>query len=536
MKNKPVSPQFPDITTAWRALVLLAVYHMSLGLALVSIQWRENPLSTEITDPTLFASVSWFFVAFSPVALLLALRRKPAFRSQVHGILTIDVIAMLVLMNASGGVHSGVGLLLALSLAIGSLLTSGNATFFFAALAASGTIGLQGWAHFKGTVPLWDSIYALILGMAFFVIAFLVHALTTRLKAAERAIEIQAAGLADLHEVNAYVIEHLDTGILVIDAQDRVLMHNKSAQRLLSDKPIRTRASIASVDTALHMALTHWKSREMPSDPIELTDHSPGDIVIRFQPLSQDGYRGALISLEDKERARTEAHKIQLAALGRVTASIAHEIRNPLSAIRQAARMLSEASGSGAHYQQLAEVIERNSIRLDNTVENVLRLANPAGSPQRELLALCAFVGRLAHEMAQLPFTSRAEIGVTCLSEPTACIDPRHLEQIMLTLCENAVRHGPEEQGKTKIDITISDGDNGTPTISVADSGHGVPPELSTKIFEPFYSTAGSTGLGLYLVRTLCEANGGQIGLQPNNKGQGATFVITLASDTSSRR
>ena len=517
---------------AWRALVLLTLFHAALGLALISIQRRDNPLSDEITNPALFAGVSWFFMTFAALSLALALLRRPGFRQQVYGVMTIDIIAMLALMNASGGLHSFVGLLLALSLSIGSLLTSGVAAFTFAALAAAGMLGLQAWAHLAGAAPLWDYAHALILGLAFFLVAFLAHSLTARLKSAERAIVMQAAGLADLHEVNAFVIEHLDTGILVLDAEDRILMHNQSAERLLA-KAIPGHSPLASIDPRLGQALLQWKHGRMTMDPIPVAGHPDADIQVRIQPLSQQAYRGAVISLEDLARARAEAHKIQLAVLGKMTASIAHEIRNPLSAIRQAAQILSEAAAAEGSSTQLARVIARNSVRLDATIENVLRLASPTASPQREALALCPLVRRLAEEIAHLPFASDAQIDVICLSKPTALIDPRNLEQILLSLCENAVRHSPQTPEGLTIRITIRQGDEGEPTLCVTDSGPGIDPEIGGRIFEPFFSTAGSTGLGLYLVRALCEANGGNIRLAGKNFGQGATFVITLAKDAS---
>jgi two-component system sensor histidine kinase PilS (NtrC family) len=234
---------------------------------------------------------------------------------------------------------------------------------------------------------------------------------------------------------------------------------------------------------------------------------------------------GTLIYLEDLGRAQNEAQQMKLAAMGRLTASIAHEVRNPLSAINQAAQLLEEDGSVAPEGRRLLGMIRSNSKRIDRIVGEVLQL-NRRDRQQPEVVQLGEFVRSLTDEIAQAEGIAASGLAIDITDDLLVVFDRGHLNQIFWNLVRNAWQHC--QKRAASIRIAARAGYMGDAVIcELGDDGPGVPAEFRAQIFEPFFTTRpGGTGLGLYIARELADANGAALELLP--KSPGAVFRMTF--------
>jgi two-component system sensor histidine kinase PilS (NtrC family) len=263
--------------------------------------------------------------------------------------------------------------------------------------------------------------------------------------------------------------------------------------------------------------------------PFRPAEHRP-EIIPRFTRLSGFQASSILILLEDSEQATERLQQIKLAALGRLTAGIAHEIRNPLAAISHAAQLLQESTNANASDRRLAQIVHDNVKRANRIITDVLDLARrDRVKPERLTLApwLEHFTQEFAHNTDRRPPEWRQRVEPGSL---TVSFDPHQLRQVLWNLCTNACQHGvqPGESPRVELRALLESG-RGRPFLEVRDAGPGIPEENIAKLFEPFFTTrAQGTGLGLYLARELCEANRAQLQYLPIAEG-GSCFRITFA-------
>jgi len=236
-----------------------------------------------------------------------------------------------------------------------------------------------------------------------------------------------------------------------------------------------------------------------------------------------------LVFLEDTAVLKQQAQQLKMAALARLTASIAHEIRNPLGAISHAAQLLDESSDKDAEETRLLRIIQDQSRRMNIIIENVTQLArrdkvNPVQ------LQLAPWIGEFIHQFTitgKHPPEMFQTLGV---GNHAVCVDPEQLQQVVGNLCQNALRHSPAFSGQALIAFKTGHDKDNRPFLDTIDWGSGVPPEIVDNIFDPFFTTTPKgTGLGLYIARELCESNGARLEYFPGDKGVGSRFRVTFA-------
>lgn len=519
-----------EAPSRWRALSLFGLYHLALGIVVLLVQGQHTVIDTLTpANPVLFRAMAWLFVAAAPVILFFARLRRPPFALQIDAVLLFDIATLTLLLHAGGGVDSGAGLLLAVSLAIGLPLTGGVAPFLFAALASSAVISGQAFLHLAGTAPLGGYVHAGLLGAAFFSIALLDYTLSRRLKVSEAKIREQEIHLEDLNEVNAFVVGLLDVGVVVVDGRNRVRMLNLRAERWLShDSAIQLPLPLAALSPEISDCLNAWRTPgQQDANCTSELSTATGDYRIEFVTLGGGTERAAVVLIRDLEKIRAESHKAQLAAIGQMSASIAHEIRNPLSSISQAAQLLREDDGATERQRRVSTLILRNSERLNTVVDNVLALARRR-DPSPQAVALCRFAQQVAAQLRAAWATGTAIIDAHCHNDVQASFDPGHLEQVLVILCENAVRHAEPADERLRVELIVGTGDDAVPVLDIVDNGEGIAPDVAGKIFEPFFSSGDSAGLGLFLARQLCELNGARLTLARRDDLSGACFRIHM--------
>ncbi len=318
----------------------------------------------------------------------------------------------------------------------------------------------------------------------------------------------------------------MEAGILVVDPAGRISLANASAGVLLDTPEALAGHRLDAVAPGLSAALDVW-SRDGRTSPEPLTSHpeSGRRLQVQFTPL---GEPGTLLSIEDARFIEEQVQQLKLASLGRLTASIAHEIRNPLGAISHSAQLLEESDSIPDADRRLTGIMLAHCRRVNDIVESVLELSRQRASDSTtvELSSwLPDFARQYAYEHDLPTDRFRHEAPATPLP---VHFDRGQLEQIVRNLCDNSVRHGRRTDGESVM-VTLSagiDGD-GHPWLDVRDTGIPIERRQVTEIFEPFFTTSHSgTGLGLFLARELCEANRARLQFVPSEAGN--CFRITL--------
>ncbi|MCB1758878.1 MAG: PAS domain-containing protein [Gammaproteobacteria bacterium] len=460
-------------------------------------------------SPSLFAVTAALYLGLVGTSGLLLLRRAPAVNLQSGLMVTVDIVCITLLLYASGGVQTGLGMLIAISIATGGLMLPGRIALLFAALSTLAVLSQQTIATLSGDLPVSGYPQAGMLGFAFFAIATLALVLSQRASRSEAVISQQRLDLANLEQLNDYVIQHMQTGILVVDGDNRLRLINDAAWYLLGMPDAKSDRPIRQFCPPLAEKLEQWKNRRS-SDSGSFRPTSDGrELKPGFSPLGESGNEGTVIFVEDEALVTQQAQQMKLASLGRLTASIAHEIRNPLGAIGHAGQLLQESEQLSPPDKRLLEIIATNTHRVNEIIENVLQLSRRHQSRPEEFLLrdwLLEFVQECI-DYHQLPAES-----FSIAIDPTATLvfaDRSQLRQILSNLCENSVRHFHGDPTALKLafkgGITRA---SGGPFLDLTDNGPGIDPELRKQIFEPFFTTnTKGTGLGLYIARELSESN-----------------------------
>jgi two-component system sensor histidine kinase PilS (NtrC family) len=400
-----------------------------------------------------------------------------------------------------------------------------------AAVSALVLLGQQTYGHLQGITMTAQFAPVGILGAVIFVITSVVQLLRTRLVETEALAEQRGIDLRNLVELNDYIIQHLRESIVVVDDEDQVRLINESAVKQLGAGARARETSLSTVSPELSAHLRRWRSGSNV-DRTQMAFSSPDGTSVQphFAALSSGRGGGVVIFLEDTSLIAERVQQAKLAALGRLSASIAHEIRNPLGAMSHAGQLLAESPGMGDDEHRLTDIIRVNSRRVSQIVESVLALSRREAA-RPELLQLVPWTEDFTREFVQ---TLELDEGTVALAPGRGDIDvrmdPTHLHQILWNLCDNAVKYASAAAGAIAVELSCGVLESsGRPYLEVADRGPGIRPDKVEQIFEPFYtSQPGGTGLGLYISRELAERNGAALRYQPR-AGGGSVFRIVFA-------
>jgi two-component system sensor histidine kinase PilS (NtrC family) len=525
----------PSVTAdfAWRVLVLLNLFRLSVGALLLAIFYLVD--SPRIVGET-NSDLAWWaligLLAAGCVFLVLLQQRTPSTSWQTYLQFATDLVAVALLIHASGGISSGLGGVLIVSVGTVALLLPTERALLLAAVTALVLLGQQTYAQLQGITTGAQFAPVGILGAVIFIITSVVQLLRTRLVETEALAEQRGIDLRNLVELNDYIIQHLRESIVVVDGEDHIRLINESAVKQLAAGARSGEESLATVSPDLAAELRRWRSGSNV-ERAQMTFSSPEGTNIQphFAPLGSDRAGGVVIFLEDTSLIAERVQQAKLAALGRLSASIAHEIRNPLGAMSHAGQLLAESPGMGKDEHRLTDIIRVNSRRVSQIVESVLALSRREAT-HPESLQLVPWAEDFTREFVQ---TLELDEGAVALSPGSrhdieVRMDPTHLHQILWNLCDNAVKYASLAAGAIAVELTCGVLEtSGRPYLEVADRGPGIKPDKVEQIFEPFYtSQPGGTGLGLYISRELAERNGAALRYQPR-AGGGSVFRIVFA-------
>jgi len=417
------------------------------------------------------------------------------------------------MMFASGGQKSGIAVLLLVVVAAAGLVGQGRMTLFYAALASVAMLLEEGWRALTLESDPGDFVRTGIISIAFFGTAIIAQLLARRLVANETLARERGRELNDQLRISERIIRDMEDGVLVVDGEGRVRLLNPRAESLLNVSATDG-AELATLSAGLADRYRTWSAQ--PVEMVEMLRQRGGRLLrVRYLPAAETGGH-ALIYLEDMERVQSQAQQLKLAALGRLTANMAHEIRNPLAAISHAAELLAEEESDPLH-QRLARIIHDNTRRLNRLVTEVLELGR-RDRAQPETLRWRAFLSGFLEELA-LHDASAAKRIHTGEGDVELRFDRGHLYRVLWNLLANALRHASAADGAVRLEARAAAAANGV-ELHIIDDGPGVDEAQRNQVFEPFFTTHGAgTGLGLYIARELCEASGAHLELLDDRPG-----------------
>jgi two-component system sensor histidine kinase PilS (NtrC family) len=498
----PAEERIPE--SFWISLRYFNLYRMVLaGLFLGTSLVYGDALSLGSHSLAVFRYVAAAYLVVGVVfhVVLRDLRDKFELQLTLHA--CVDILAITLLMFASGGVRSGLGVMLLISLTGAAIVAPRRLSFLYAALATIALLLEQCYWVLEHDAPTANFLQPGLFAMSYFATSGVTSWLAARVAANERLARQRGRELATQTRVNQLVIEDMNDGVLVLDRGGRVVQHNPQAQQLLG-RPGLLGADIATLVPGF-----------AGSAEVEIAGRD-----IRLRPLERGGQDFSVLLVEDTTRAREQAQQLKLAALGRLTANIAHEIRNPLAAISHAAELLREEK-RGEDRERLTRIINDNAGRLERLVSDVLQLSKRdrvSSAPLRLQPWAAAFIAEFVANEA----VPAGRIVLETRRESRVQFDHEHLHQVMWNLLKNAIRYARPDPASVRIRI---DGYADRVELSVIDNGPGVPSAIQGQLFEPFFTTdAKGTGLGLYLARELCAAN--RATLEYVNDVAGAHFRI----------
>jgi len=531
----PLLHSIDELDLTWRVLGTLNLFRLFVAVLLLGLFFASgDPKFFGERYPALFAATAAGYLVFSVVSGLAIRQRWVRAEPQILVQVAADILAIVALMHASGGISSGLGGLLVVFVGAGSLVLPLHVPAFFAALATLAVLGEQFFSQMAGVSDSSSYSAAGVLGAIIFAISLAARPLARRIQFSEALARQRGVDLANLSELNEYIVQHLRESIVVVDADDRIRLMNGSAAQLLGapDDCHGMELADASKDLAVHVA--GWRKHQTATAHTEfsmLADDDSARIKAHLAPLGKGDERNGpiLVFLEDASLMNARVQQSKLASLGRLSASIAHEIRNPVGAMSHAGQLLAESSALSDDDLRLTEIISTHAERVSHIIDNVLRLSRRESS-RPERFELEPWLSDFAQEFSRTLELREGELSIAKVTENLEIrMDPSHLRQVMWNLCDNAVKYASETGG---IMVELQAGQTqrtGQPYLEVLDHGHGIDPQTVDKIFEPFYTDrSGGTGLGLYISRELCELNRATLVFQPRETG-GSIFRIVFA-------
>ena len=532
--------------TRWRSLKLYNAYRLLIALLLLVTQgllnndsWWQNINTDLFLD--LFSAVAVSYFIFSVISIIFTWLEKPNIDITLPIQILIDIVLIVLLMHAQESNQGSLGLLLIITTASASLISEGRLALFYAAMASIGILLEQSYRVFLIGNSAENYTPAVLLSLGCFATAWLAYSLAKRAQESELLASQRGLDVQNMAQINALITHEMQDGVLVVDQAFKIKHYNVQAVTLLGIESKQSESSnwheksLHEISPEIASLMQLWLEETVQSNGFEPTNNavpnylklsslSP-ELRLRFLPIAENRRQGAVIFISDWSQMQTQAHQVKLAALGRLTANIAHEIRNPLSAISHANQLLQEEDGDPTSKRML-QIISDNVQRLDQIIKDILEL-NRRDRTNQEPIHLENFMLDFYTQFCAVERIPAFCFKLKCDNAATMILfDRRHLNQILWNLCKNGWRHCKNEENSLKLTVS-SLGKTRTVQIEISDDGDGIPENIRSNLFEPFFTTEKTgTGLGLYIARELADANGAK--LQYKSSDSGTQFMMLI--------
>lgn len=510
-----------------RELYLFALYRVFEAALLAMLVF--SPAGTLISEPRDRLLAQGVAVAYLPMALalLFASRRdRSALAWQALTGVAVDIVVGMLITHAVPGAASGVAMLLLFNVGAASLFVPLVAASGIAAGAAIALVGEYVWTSIGSAAGDRPIAEVMMFSVSYFAMIAVSNLMGRQVRDSHQRADMRSAEAANLSEINGLIIRRMRTGVLLVDGAGFVRLANEAALQLLGDSDDTPR-NLGRVAPELGKRLQQWKRDGAQDDvPVQIGSDVQIEVLPRFVRLLADG-ETTLVFLDDTSMVSRRAESLTLAAMGRFSASLAHEIRNPLAAISYATQLLEESADIGESDRRLLQIVHQQCMRTNGIVESVLGLARRERA-RPEHIDLVGFVRAFIDDFKQ---TMPEDVdSLTMTHQKPALpvlVDPRHLQQILVVLVQNALRYGRMPGTPARVVVRLELRDR-MPVMEVLDRGPGIPDGVSAQLFRPFFTTSEhGTGLGLYIARELSKSNAASLDYVAV-PGGGACFRLTL--------
>jgi len=530
-------------------LRIYTYYRTLLGsvlLLMFQIEFAPKILGNDNPQLFFYSSIGYTAINFMTLIVMWRVKYAPS-QTKLFSSLLIDVIAISLLMHASGGATSGLGYLLLIAIAAGGIMLRERISFFLAAITTIVVISEGAYRFIILTQDNKAVFTSGTLSALAFLTALLFQHLTKKIRLSYAEAESQAKQAAHLQKLAQLIVERMRTGILVLNNQLTIELHNHAALKLLGITSDTIENIPLSQFPDLYKKHQSWQRNSSDHSPfLKIEGETSNEIKVNFAYLEADKTNEVLIFLEDVRSLNQQAQQLKLASLGRLTASIAHEIRNPLGAISHASQLLAESPQLPQSDVRLLDIINNHSTRVNQIIENILQLsrrrptqtlpinlrewiptfindykASKSNGPQLE-------IALLEKNLRNNRNNSTGNVNSDGALE--AKFDTSQLTQVLSNLCDNGLRYSSKKTGRPDLRLEIGvDISQHQPYIRVIDYGPGISDENIKHLFEPFFTTENTgSGLGLYICKELCEANQAIISYKRTPQGE-SCFHLQLA-------
>jgi two-component system sensor histidine kinase PilS (NtrC family) len=537
--------------TFWRSLQTLNVTRIVIALVLLlylTFDARRSHFNGQLSG-TAYAETCIFYGLAALLFAAVTQHWRHRFLWQLCCQILVDIAVISLLYLAAGGARSGLGLLYLFPLAGAAILAPLLLALFSASLATLFLLAESTWQLFVS-----DNEPALfqagLMGAVFFAVVVVVSRLAARLIRQEELAAKRGADLRIQQAVYRIVVDDAGDGILVVGRDGFVFSGNPAARRMLgldedgldagtgfrlADLPAMEpvaqafQAWLAAEPAEAYVTIKRWQGQ---AGQVRGRLDQPVHLKLRFARVdTPDGAaERSVIFMQDVSAIENQAQQLKLASMGRLTASIAHEVRNPLSAIGHATSLLAEDLNGPAE-TRLLRIVGDNVARVNRMVEDILKLSRKV-QPGAEPVPLAGFLAELKAEFTETHGLADNMIWIGDAGDRTVRFDGLHLREVLVNLLGNAIRYASGKPASIRM-FPVLDA-TGRVELHVQDDGPGITPEVRAHLFEPFYTTSSKgTGLGLYLARELCLNNGAMLDYEYRVDGPGGfdapgRFVITF--------
>lgn len=500
---------------------ILSLIFISFYFFIIESSWLDS------VNTAMFFSLAIAYAIFSAILLTLSpLKSKILIISHPIQII-IDICFIILMMFAAGGIQSGLGLLLIISIVTASMISNGRLSLFYAAIATIGLLLEQTYRILKWDLPLASYTQSVMLSLSCFATAWLAYSLAQRLLQSEALASARGIDLENMEQINALITQKMQDGVIVVDQHRNIRHHNQQADALLSLSDQNGSTTLNEHLLQITETFNSWVQHA--HNQAYIVSINNRELRLQLEPINRLNREfGAVIFIQDWSQIQSVAQQAKLAALGRLTANIAHEIRNPLSAISHANQLLQEEEHNSPSNIRMLQIIADNIQRIDQIIKDVLEL-NRRDRTQQETISLNQFITDFHAQFCAVEKIPSSHFHLSSFTRAqTIAFDQRHLTQILWNLCRNGWEHSNQMVGSLR--LRCYEGSGATLNLEITDDGHGVADKDRSKLFEPFYTTKTTgNGLGLYISRELAEANGARLQYRPLEHG--SAFVLQLKKD-----
>lgn len=508
----------------WRMLAIYNVYRLFAILVFVISFWFDSyPTNATIV----YFSALAIYLLYGLLLISACKARRTQFETLIIWSGSIDIIVVAIFIHFIGLFQAGLGVILFIFVAMLSILSSGYLAIYFASVASCCLLIIAGVEFLQTNSKSLQLFFSSgIYGVGFFATALTALYLTKIVRSIEALAKEKGQELESVHKLNEYIVEKLLSGVIYVDAKENIKVINSHAKLLLANTNYKQK-SLKGLSKPLYNKYKEFIQKRTRALCTGEAFMQEPNLRIKFYSPKAPSPTSVMILVEDMSQITQKAEELKLVSLEKFSATIAHEIRNPLAAIQSASELMKMDGGGDEEQKRLQELILTNCSRINNIIKNTLQISRKEKSKPQQI-NLVEFLEKFKEEYCSI---NTCEILIKAKQNMKVSFDKSQLDQILTILCDNALQHGRNAKNEVKISI-YCENDRDVNKLFVCDEGIGIPETLHMQIFDPFFtSKQNGYGMGLYIARGLCELNGANIYIVSGGSC-GSCFVINFKNNS----